>query len=184
MDHPEDIRLDELLLTTELRSAIIEAWGLDGLRAGWHVRRDRRRWKTGELWVRRLFVAEFRPALGPGTCLAVVTTVQGVQGFFAIGASGWTEDAGPVPLAAGLVRQLEACLSSLDLWTTDEGLSRDGIGYALLLATHAATTTIQFTNPETPSLRALEAALWALARHVAEAATNDAMREYVERWRR
>ena len=187
-----------------LVEAIRRACHLGELRAGRHIRRDYRGWKTGATTVDRLWIAEIKPTFLDAACLAVLTIDQRRFAIFTRGT--WTQldalldfrgrmrvpaarpsvtviVAGPYGLDATWVDPVAAVLQRSDAWpeprTHKNRVTLDGVGYSVFVETLEAQVAVRFANPRMPALRALEAALVQVAHTLTERDVDGVIAEYV-----
>ena len=163
---------------------ILAALNLDDLRAGRHIVRDSRRWKTGELCVDGVWVAKVEPSFHPHCALGVSREKERVRAAFSCGPA--SEGSNQGIFTTMVERSIEwddpvaTILRKADLFELSGGISLDGIGYEIQVRTLASETTISFFNPTTNLLVSLGRALIELATEISRSHENENQQEYVE----
>ncbi len=158
----------------------------DGLRAGRHILRDERRWKTGEFWVVGLWVVTVLPSFDPPAVLTVVHERERIRGAFGVAASPDRVSTSVVSIdySPGWSDPVAQVLHELDLFDFDGGLSLDGISYELQIATLASKTQISFSNPVTRHLIALQQALFWVAEEMVNRVGTQPEHKYLTIWQK
>jgi hypothetical protein len=176
----------EIVIDTGLRESIQRAAGLEELRAGRHVLRNTQGQKTGEIVVRKLWIAEVQPPVTPAACLATIVSDKQTTVIFAI--SEITQDRVDAP--SSMLRldpewsdPVGQALTTLDLWSGGNEISFGGCSYDLFVDTTQVRASMGFgSNPRHPSRMALQYALLEVARLFVTADANSSVTTFLDRW--
>ena len=172
-------------------SSIATALGLDALRPGRHILRDAKRIRTAELTVTNVWHATICPTFHDRGVVAVIraedTEFRGkvTPGFLraAVAVVGIETEALRQTVTADIDNDpLPPAVQSLDILSSTNSLCLDGIGYELHTLTHACRATLQFSNPSVDCFRAIETALFNLARSVATTSGDATIAGFVATW--
>lgn len=161
---------------------IRRCYGLDELSTGRQILRDARRWKIGELEVRKLWVAEIAPAFTAPGYVALLTTEQRRLAAFAVPGTPSVVIAGPIEVAAAWADPVADALHHFDGWSAERGVSLDGVSYTLFFDTSDLRCAIGFSNPRALGPLALEQALFQVVEMLATKDTGGPVAQFLRDW--
>ena len=167
------------------REDVARLAGLCDLRVGKHFLRDEQKQPVGCVWVRWFWIAEVVPSFQPPLVLALIKARGEKYGDRV--SPDWVKAVFATPQEAAIA-ELDAdpiaeALGSFHLCHLDDNPCPEGLAYTFAFETPQLAGTLQFGKPVQPSLRALQGAMVALARTVAEQSGRAALREAADAWR-
>jgi hypothetical protein len=179
--------IDQLLATDildrDLVGAIQRAFGgLEDVRTGRVSLRDARRWKIGEMDVRHLWVAQVKPTFHAAGCLAVLANGDQRAAVVAARQGEQVATAGPFAVEADWAESVVSVFGRFDAWTGARGAGLDGVGYSFFVDTGEAEWALQFNNPCSPQLRALEMGLFQAVQQLAPRDSDAVVQRFLDGW--
>lgn len=132
--------------------------------------------------IRKLWVAEVRPAFMGVAGLALVADEQRHHGLFVVKHDQAMAQIGPFDRAPTWIDPVGRMLQALDLWPDDSRVALDGVSYTSMTYASGTQGAIQFTSPATPSLGALERGLLLTAEMLVARDRSAIAAKYLRDW--
>jgi hypothetical protein len=175
----------EIVIEARLCESLKQAAGLGELRIGRHVVRNAQRERTGQFFVRKLWVAEIRPPTAHSVCLASVVFDQQTKLILAI--PEITEDRIDVvsrllTLESEWSDPVSRALTTLDLWSGGNGISFGGYSYTLFVDTSDITAGLRLGNLQHLSRIAIQDALLEVVRLFITAEAGQSVMAFFDPW--
>lgn len=158
---------------------VLDSMNLDGFRVGQHKRDASSR-------VSCLWVAKISPSFHPPAILSIVISDKQILGAFGASISefGLKYSYHTKRLDETWLDKVSKLLRNSDLLDTEGAtFSLDGIGYHLDAVTFSTKTTIEFSNPITHWLSALEKALLNVGEEILTSSVDEPLKDYLKIWR-
>jgi hypothetical protein len=175
----------EIVIEARLCESLKQTAGLEELRVGRHVMRNANRERTGQFFVRKLWIAEIRPPTAHAVCLASIVFDQ--QTMLILAMPETTE--GPVNVVPSMLKldpewsdPVSQALTTLDLWSGGNGISFGGYSYALSVYTGHVRAGLRLGNLQDPSRMAIQDALLDVARLFATSEPGHSVTAFLDRW--
>ena len=174
------------IIDAELCESVQRVLGVEELRVGRHVLRDAQRLRSGQMFVRKLWIAKVQPPAYPAACLGTIVADQQTT---VILAAPDVSVGGEVLVTSSLLRfgpewpdPVADVLMSFDLWSGSNEISLSGCSYVLFVDTAQIQTAVRFSNPRHPGRLALQTALMKVARFFLTADSSQAATAFLDRW--
>jgi hypothetical protein len=186
------MRLNTFELAELAFRQLSQALGLPKLRSGSHVLRDQSgrpndKFFVGYVW-HAIVMPSFDPWAAVGTAFIEESEFSGKHHPASLRAAVVLCDSEHVQVHAWAAAQLDTdpladAIRGVKL-VSEDTLCVDGIGYILYTSELETNDTIEIINPQQPSLRALELALFRVARIVQQKTRNEQIAAYLNAWQR
>ena len=178
MGEPNSKNSDEL-------GAFAAALKLSRFGVGRHIVRDERGWRDREIQVRSIWLVTISPSFDPSAYLMVMhAEAQPLSLFCLRGIDSMPRIKGEPFECPGLDDRVAKSLKHVDLFPSGGGISLDGIGYSLRIRTSAVSADLQFSNPKTESLKAVERAIFDVAESIARITERPDISDYLKIWKK
>lgn len=165
--------------------AFAAALKLNRFGVGRHIVRNERGWRERNIEVRAIWVASISPSFHPGSYLLVMHTESHPLSLFCLrGIDSLPNIQGEPFECPGLEDKVAKKLKHVDLFPSERVISLDGIGYSLRIRTFGVSTDLEFSNPGTESLRAVEKALFEVAESIARITNRNDISDYLNTWKK
>jgi len=173
-----------VLASDEFRP-LLAAFNLEDFRGGRHILRDERGWRIRDIQVESIWLARIEPSFDQVSYLMVVHHDKQPQAIFCFAGADSLPNVTTKPVdCPGLDDRIVASLKHIDLLSSNDELSLDGIAYSLDVCTSSLSARLMFANPKTESLRSVERALFEVAESVAHVMASSELIDYSKTWRR
>ncbi len=171
----------ERAISSKFVEQIAKLCGLEVLRAGRHVLRDERGWKTAEMHVLAVWIAEIEPTFMEHACICMITTERDQRAFFCVDRDHEVVTIGPI--TGERSDPVKDLLQGLDLWTARRTISVDGIAYRFYLDTQDVRLALYFANPAVAALVRFEGALLQVTAELEKHDSTGTVARYRSEWR-
>jgi len=172
------------LVSDEIRP-LLDAFNLEDFRGGRHILRDERGWRIRDIQVESMWLARIEPSFDQLSYLMVVHADKQPKALFCFGGTDGLPKISAEPVdCPALDDRIVATLKHLDLLSSNDELSLDGIAYSIHVCTSSLSAGLTFANPKTESLRSVERALFEVAESVAGVMERSELSDYLKTWRR
>ena len=171
---------------------LTKALALPELRCGRHALRDHRGWLDDEIDVDYCWHALVMPSFHPWAAVGLIQTVESEfrgrkhSAIIRAAAVIFGNEPGHVGPCASTELQsdpLARVIDAVRLLPRRETISLDGIAYRLCTSDYEIDTTVQIRNPQAPSVRAIEQALFQVAQNIQEQTNNNELAAWLAVWR-
>jgi hypothetical protein len=160
--------------------SVQNAYGLEGLYVGRHIVRDARQWKIGEMAVERLWLAEIDPSFMEPSCLSLLRADQQQLAVFAVLVEQHVITVGPIEI--NLKDPVEDAFRCFDASSSEKAVTLDGISYSIFFHTFGLQLAMEFSNPRSPHLLALEMAVFHVATMLSPRDKDSIVENYLRNW--